>query len=79
MLMSVIILLLGLVLAGALALLTRELHWTDKLVQRLEQYAANERRPQHGRTVHSNYQEDPVEPVFQGVSKRILKQFTGKR
>jgi len=43
---------------------SRELHQTDKLIQRLEQYAANERRPQHGRTIHSNYQEEPTQPVF---------------
>lgn len=75
MLMSVIALILALVLSGALALLTRELHWTDKLVQRLEQYAANERRPQHGRTIHSNYHEEPVQPVFHSVSQRILDRF----
>lgn len=79
MLMSVITLFLGLVLAGALALLTRELHWTDKLVQRLEQYAANERRPQHGRTIHSNYHEEPTEPVLQSLPKRIFDTLNGKR
>ena len=75
MLMSAVVLVLGVVLSVALGLLTRELHRTDRLVQRLEQYAANERRPLHGRTIHSNYQEDPLQPVFHSVSQRILERF----
>ena len=75
MLLSLLTLLLGIVLAVALGLLTRELHWTDKLVQRLEQYAAHERRPLHGRTIHSNYHEDPTQPVFHSLSQRILDRF----
>lgn len=75
MLMSLLTLILGIVLAVTLGLLTRELHWTDQLVQRLEQYAANERRPLHGRTIHSNYHEEPVQPIFESVSKRILDRF----
>ena len=80
MVMSALTLLLGLVLAGALGLLTREIHRTEKLVQRLEQYAAYERRPQHGRTVHSNYShEEPTQPVLQSLPKRIINTLSGRR
>jgi hypothetical protein len=76
--MDALTLILGILLALALGVLSRELHQTDKLIQRLEQYAANERRPQHGRTIHSNYQEEPTQPVFNSVPQRILKLFRNR-
>ena len=79
MLISALALILGVALAVALGLLARELHWTDRLVRRLEQYAANERRPQHGRTIHSNYREEPVKPVFNSVTHRILGLFRNRQ
>lgn len=79
MVMSALTLLLGLVLAGALGLLTREIHRTERLVQRLEQYAAYERRPQHGRTVHSNYHEEPTQQVLQSLPKRLIDTLSRRR
>ncbi|WP_077531028.1 hypothetical protein [Vreelandella utahensis] len=76
--MTILNLVLGAVLLALTGAVAWELHRQEKLVQRLEQYAAHERRPKHGRVIHSNY-EEPVVPAFETLPKRILERFIGKR
>ncbi|MFO7787951.1 MAG: hypothetical protein R6W87_09325 [Halospina sp.] len=76
--MTILNLFLGavlLILTGAVAW---ELHRQEKLVQRLEQYAAHERRPKHGRVIHSNY-EEPVVPAFESLPRKLFEQITRRR
>ena len=77
--MTLLTLLLGLVLAAMVILLARELHRTEELVRRLEQHAAHERRPRHGRSIHTNVEEEPLQPVFHSVPQRIIERLWGKR
>ncbi|MGM0449832.1 MAG: hypothetical protein ACQERE_03315 [Pseudomonadota bacterium] len=76
--MTFLNLLLGGILLALMGAVVWEIHRQEKLVQRLEQYAAHERRPKHGRVIHSNY-EEPIMPAFESLPKRIIEQITGKR
>ena len=71
-------LLLGATLLTLSGLSVRELHRQEQLIQRLEQYAAHERRPKQGRVIHSNY-EEPITPAFETLPKRIIDQLTRRR
>ncbi|XOZ34547.1 hypothetical protein ACMDCT_04760 [Halomonadaceae bacterium KBTZ08] len=70
--------LLGIILLALSAAVIWEIHRQEQLVQRLEQYAANERRPKHGRVIHSNF-EEPIAPTFESLPQRIIERFTGRR
>lgn len=76
--MTILNLLLGAIVLTLAGLVTWELHRQEQLVQRLEQYAAHERRPKHGRVIHSN-SEEPVVPAFETLPKRIIEHFIRKR
>lgn len=76
--MIILNLLLGGVLFALVGWVVWEIHAQEKLVQRLEQYAAHERRPKHGRVIHSNY-EEPIMPAFETLPKRIMEQFNRRR
>ncbi|PAU80493.1 hypothetical protein CK501_08605 [Halovibrio salipaludis] len=76
--MTILNLLLGGILLVLLGAVAWELHRQEQLVQRLEQYAAHERRPKHGRVIHSNY-EEPIMPAFETLPRKIFEQITGRR
>ena len=76
--MTLLNLLLGGILLALLSAVAWELHRQEQLVKRLEQYAAHERRPKHGRVIHSNY-EEPIMPAFETLPKKIFEQITGRR
>lgn len=76
--MTLLNLLLGGILLVLLGAVVWELHRQEQLVQRLEQYAAHERRPKHGRVIHSNY-EEPIMPAFETLPRKIFEQITGRR
>ncbi len=76
--MTLLNLLLGGILLVLLGAVAWELHRQEQLVQRLEQYAAHERRPKHGRVIHSNY-EEPIMPAFESLPRKLFEQITGRR
>lgn len=76
--MTLLNLLLGGILFALVSAVAWEIHRQEQLVQRLEQYAAQERRPRHGRVIHSN-DEEPITPAFETLPKRIIEHLTGKR
>lgn len=76
--MTLLNLLLGGILLGLLSTVARELHQQEQLIRRLEQSAAHERRPKHGRVIHSNY-EAPIRPAFETLPRKIFEQITGRR
>lgn len=76
--MMLLNLLLGATALTLSGLAVRELHHQEQLIQRLEQYAAHERRPKQGRVIHSNY-EEPIMPAFETLPRRIIDQLTRRR